>query len=296
VREPGDAAARLARLDRAAGPAARNLRTALGSIRFEGLAETQARAIDERWGGFARPPSGEAGLVVRCVGGDGEGWLPRWRPGERYRLEAGTTEGSDVLVRSYHFAMMPLAGPVWRLAIEETPDEPSGRILDNAARYLVARLALLRSGLAFHGAGLYRKGRAWIFAGPSGAGKTTAVALSGPAESLGDDFAVAVPHGGGWATCALPFDNAERAAETPVEGLLPLARVCRLYQAPEHRLERPHGVMAQASLLACVAFPWAIPDLAERAADAVAALATSGTFVHLRFARDPGFWRLLECA
>jgi hypothetical protein len=58
-------------------------------------------------------------------------------------------------------------------------------------------------------------------------------------------------------------------------------------------VERPSGVLAQASLLACAAFPWALPDLAERLGGSVAAFAASGLFGHLHFALDPGFWPLL---
>jgi hypothetical protein len=117
--------------------------------------------------------------------------------------------------------------------------------------------------------------------------------LSSPSTSLGDDFAVIVPHEGGWAAPALPFDNAEIAPEKPARGLFPLAGVWRLFQADRHRVERPSGVLAQASLLACTAFPWALPDLADRTGEAVAALAASGLFGHLHFAPDPGFWPLL---
>jgi hypothetical protein len=73
-----------------------------------------------------------------------------------------------------------------------------------------------------------------------------------------------------------------------------LAGVWRLFQAKHHRVERPSGVMAQASLLACAAFPWALPDLADRAGESVAAIAASGLFGHLHFALDRGFWALLS--
>ena len=288
-----EARARLHALDRSAGNAARDLTIGADTIRFGGLTDAIAAALDARWGGFLGGPGDvEPSLAVRLVRGDGAGWLPRWRPGERYRLEADAEQG-PLVVRSYHFALVPELTGAWRLAVQEQEDEPVGRILDNAARYLVARLAIERGGLAVHGAGLRRKGRAWIFAGPSGSGKTTATRLSAPAESLGDDFAIALPFEGGWATPALPFDNREVAAPDPVRGLIPLSGLWRLYQAKEHQVERPTGVMAQASLLACAAFPWALPDLAERAGVSVAAIAASGIFGHLHFARDPGFWALL---
>lgn len=289
-----EARARLHSLDRSAGNASRDLTIGADTIRFVGLTEGLAAILDARWGGFLSAVGGaEASLVVRTVRGDGAGWLPRWRPGESYRLEADATAG-PLVVRSYHFALVPELSGAWRLAVEEQDAEPVGRILDNAARYLAARLALLRGGLAVHGAGVRRGSRAWIFAGPSRSGKTTAVRLSATAESLGDDFAIALPFEGGWAAPALPFDNREVAPRDPVRGLTPLAGLWRLFQAKHHRVERPSGVMAQASLLACTAFPWALPDLADRTGESVAAIAASGIFGHLHFALDPGFWDLLS--
>jgi hypothetical protein len=289
-----EARARLHALDRSAGSAARDLTIGVDTIRFSGLTDGVAAILDARWGGFLAPTGiAEPAVAVRLVRGDGAGWLPRWRPGEGYRLEADAA-GGPLVVRSYHFALVPEISGGWRLAVLEQDDEPVGRILDNAARYLVARLAIERGGLAVHGAGVRRQARAWIFAGPSGSGKTTATRLSAAAESLGDDFAIALPFEGGWAAPALPFDNSEVAPPHPVRGLTPIAGMWRLYKAQQHRVERPTGVMAQASLLACAAFPWALPDLAERAGESVAAIAASGMFGHLHFALDSGFWSLLS--
>ncbi len=285
--------ARLAGLNRPEGSAARDLTIGVETIRFIDLSDAFAAALDARWGGFvAAAGTAEPRIVVRAVRGDGADWLPRWRPGESYRLEADA-EAGPLVVRSYHFALGPEPTGAWRLAVEADGGEPLGRVLDNAARYLVARLAIEKGGLALHGAGVRRGGRAWVFAGPSGAGKSTAVRLSAPAVSLGDDLAVVLPIEGGWAAPALPFDNAEVAPRAPVRGLTPLAGVLRLFKAERHRVEHPSGVLSQASLLACAAFPWALPDLADRAGESVARLAASGLFSHLHFALDSGFWPLL---
>jgi len=287
-----EARARLSRLDRPVGSATRDLTIGTDTIRFEGLSEGVAVVLDARWGGFLRPArAGAARMVVRTVRGDDETWLPRWQPGDGYRIEADAA--GPLVVRSYHFALGPEASGAWRLAVHEQTDEPVGRIIDNAARYLVARLAIESGGLALHGAGVRRDERAWIFAGASGSGKTTATRLSLPAESLGDDFAVVLPKDGGWATPALPFDNTEAAPSSPVPGLTQVSGVLRLFKSERHRLERPTGVLAQASLLACAAFPWALPDLVDRSGESVAALAASGLYGHLHFAPNPGFWVLL---
>jgi hypothetical protein len=286
--------ARLQRLDVPAGNVTRDLAIGNDAIRFEGLSDAYAATLDARWGGFATAAQATAPrIVVRVVRGDETSWLPRWQPGEAYRVEADAVAG-PLVVRSYHFALGPEVSGSWRLAVEAGGGEPVGRVIDNAARYLVARLAIERGGIALHGAAVRRDGRAWVFAGKSGAGKSTASRLSAPAESMGDDLAVIVPVRGGWAAAALPFDNLETAPADPVRGLTPLGGVFRLFQSERHVLERPSGVWAQASILACTAFPWAIPDLADRAGESIARLAASGLFGHLHFALDPGFWPLLS--
>jgi hypothetical protein len=289
-----EARARLSRLDRLAGRGSGDLTIGDEVIRLMGLTDSIASMLHARWGGFFSPAGGGAPQVlVRTVSDDGDDWLPRWRAGEGYRVEADAA-GGPLVVRSYHFALGPEIGGAWRLAVHESAAEPVARVVENAVRYLVARRAIERGGIAVHGAGVKRSGKAWIFAGASGSGKSTAVRLLQPVTSLGDDFAVIVPAGGGWASPALPFDNAETAPSDPERGLVPLGGIFRLFKADRHRVERPTGVLAQASLLACAAFPWALPDLADRAGESIARLASSGLYGHLHFAVDPGFWSVVE--
>lgn len=260
-------------------------------IRFTGLDAERDNLLAERWEGFWTPPAGDASLTVATVQGDGSPWLAYGQPGERYRLEAERTS-DGVLIASYHFALMPESPSAWKLAVEDTSKEPIGRILDNAARYLTARLVVEGGGVPLHGAGVLRDGRAFVFAGPSRSGKTTAVSLSAPGTSLGDDFAVLLRTPRGWEVPAVPFDNAETAPATNPPA--PLALVCRLHQAAAPRLERPQGPMAHAALMACAAFPWALPDLLDRLHDAVDDVVTSGHFAELWFAKEPSFWELLD--
>jgi hypothetical protein len=264
------------------------------TIRLDGLDAETARIVEGRWGGFVRdaataPPS--ALVHVRRASAS----LPLLHalPGEPYRMEVAAGPG-PIMVRSYAFAIGAAEGFAWRLAVAPANDEPRGRILDNAARWILARLAIEAGGLPFHGAGVLRRGRAFIFAGPSGSGKTTAVRLTGTEASLGDDFAVAVPRGGAWSVYAVPFDNAEAARQDPERGPFPLAAVYRLFQAKEARVDRPAAPRAHASLMACVAFPRALPDLAPRVDDAVDRLVAARLFAHLEFAIDPGFWSAID--
>ena len=88
----------------------------------------------------------------------------------------------------------------------------------------------------------------------------------------------------------MPFDNAESAKHEPREGEFPVACVLRLHQATRDRIERPSDVLAAASLLGCAAFPWALPELADRLLDQINRFIAAGGFAHLHFRKHPDFW------
>lgn len=291
-RAPADAA-RLRALDRPCGTRSAVLRTALANLRLDGLSDAQAGILSKRWGPFLDTGArGPTDVRVRFLHADVPSWLTPWGWGERYRIVA-SVEGDGVFVRSYYFAIAAAGPASWRVAICPNEAEPLGRTLDNALRWLAARIAVDSGGIALHGAGVLRAGRAHVFAGPSGSGKSTAVRLSFPGVSLGDDLAVLVPGRGGWKTAALPFDNSEAVTSPPPEGLQPVAGVWRLFKDSAHRLERPAGALAVSSLSSCVASAWSMPDREREMGTAVDAIVRASIFGHLHFAPDPGFWALI---
>jgi len=293
----------LAAAREAFGAESRLLRVGAADLRIGGLDARLAGVLERRFGPFLGPddPASPA-YVLRLFRPPRPRWLTQEEAGELYRLESLGTAAERVVV-SYHFALCEEPGPsaaagpgaarAWRVALVDDAPEPVGRILDNVARFLAARAAIDRGGFALHGAAVLRDGRAHVFAGPSRSGKSTAVRLSRPATSMGDDFAVLVPEGGRWCVPALPFDNAERIDHEPPPGLVPLATVWRLFQAPRHAVERPARLAAIASLLGCVAFPWAVPEAADLLLARAAEIVEQGRFGHLQFRPDPGFWSLL---
>jgi hypothetical protein len=274
-------------LERPLGEERRDLVLGDLRIRLEGLGAGLAGDLERRWGAFLQPASSTAaGHVLRFFQSAATGWLSPWRPGEHYRLEALDAGGSR-LILSYHFALCaePAAGE-WRVAISSEPEEPIERLVENAARYLVARIGAESGGFVLHAAGVLHEGRAWLLAGPSRAGKTTAVGLCAPALSLGDDLGLVLPGGGGWRTTAMPFDNSERIEHDPPRGWLPVAGILRLRQAVETRIEKPPVSLGVAALMSCAAFPWALPDLADALLEQVRAFVQEGRFGELHFTPD----------
>jgi hypothetical protein len=284
---------RLANLKETRGSDARDLRVGAWVVRIVGLDRPLGQALDERWGPFVGPIEGDpATLELRVVDAGRDSWLPGPDgPQERYRMEAYGKADGRVIV-SYNFALgwETAAGGAWSVAISRDVQEPTGRLLENVVRYLLAVLALDNGGFAMHCAGVLHEGRAYLYAGPSRSGKSTAVSSSVPARSLGDDFGLVIPEGRGWWAPGLPFDGSERTPEDAPRGLYPVAAIWRLYQAPETGLDRPPAPLASASLLSCVAFPWAYPERAGEILEHVGRFIDESCFGHLRFAKDSNLY------
>jgi hypothetical protein len=289
--------ARLWRARRPLGERSAMLTVGDRSIRLEGLRPELLAALQVRWGAFLRDRASEPSLTtVQLRRAGSEGWLGRAQSGEAYRVEAAGDDAHRLVV-SYYFAV-GAGGPGegWRVAVTDRAPERLDRIVENAIRVVVACLAVDRGGFAMHAAAVARDGRAWILAGPSGAGKSTAVGLLAPAIGLGDDFALVVPSNRGWGAPALPFDNSERIRHQPPTGLTPVAAILRLYQDRTTRVEPPPADQAVASLMACTAFPWAMPERASALLGQVARFVAEGGFRHLHFARDADLWSHLNRA
>jgi len=283
---------RLRSAARPRGAECRDLTIGRWRLRIEGLDVGLAQLLAPRWGGFFSSASAEPAVrTLRLVDAGAAPFIPGPVAGQVYRIEtAAKTDG--IALRSFHFALGCDAPPaLWRCALAEPEGEPIDRAFENAVRCLIARLAVEEGGFALHGAGVERRdGRTWILAGPSRAGKTTAVSLARDVKSLGDDFAVVVSTTGGWGAAAVPFDNTERAPLDAPAGLLPLERIYRLFQAPKTRVVVPPKFRALPSLLACAAMPATMPDLAQRLLANVESYIDSGTFAELYFPKSPEFW------
>ena len=277
-------------LERPRGGEVRALLLGGRSLRLEGLDPPLAEEMQRRWGPFlSRHSTAEPFCTLRFFSGGRRRWLER-SYGESYRIEA-VNDPPQRVVFSYNFAICADASPrTWRAALCDAPDEQPGRVFENVVRYAVARMALELGGFALHAAGVLREGRAYIFAGPSLSGKTTVVSRAAPAESLGDDFALVVPADGGWQAPGLPFDNSERITGTPPQGMFPVAGIWRLVQAEQNRVEGLPPGLAVASLLACTAFPWAMPEESATLVSHVRSYLEHGSFAHLHFTKRADFW------
>jgi hypothetical protein len=139
-------------------------------------------------------------------------------------------------------------------------DDPTG-LVTTLRTALSARLPL-DGGVLVHAAALSRRGRAMVFFGPSGIGKSTLAARS-PWRVLDDELAAVLPRrdGGPHRVSSAAFPAHQQAtcgsAEEPDEP--PLACLVELAQGPRFHLERLERSTALRRLLGSLVVPPAPP-------------------------------------
>lgn len=270
---------------------------AAGGIRatLRGLSSRQKSELAARYGIFAR--GGDAAdLEVTFVRSPRPAFLRvRQRvPAEVYRLLT-RDEGTEKVAWSYEWAAR------WDRAgrsaiVAATTDERVvfDRIVENFLRVVFAHMAIERGAMLLHGAGVVRDGKAWIFFGPSGAGKTTVTTLSGGAHVLSDDLVMIVPgEAGRFAACSVPF----RGLLTPpatVDRCFPLGGMFRLVQDTEDRIEPLELPLAVGALVQSLPFVTEGASAMPAVLGVASAVASSVPVSRLHFRKGPGFWKVID--
>lgn len=165
-----------------------------------------------------------------------------------------------------------------------------------AARTVVSFLCEDRGYLLVHASGVLRRDGVWLFIGPCASGKTTiATGLGGGgAPFCVDRCIIAFDETGRALAHSTPFSDAGRALGGRLSG--PIAGLVFIEQAPDHEV-RPMNVFEATRELfkQCLAFS-RDRERIERTLKTVGALAGSGLCFKMRFAKNDGFWHLLEHA
>ncbi len=286
---------------------------AVGPLRFrlEGLSRLQAERLCGRFAPFVEAGEGIADLAIalRRAGVVSFLRLPSGSEPETYRLGSRAARGRLALW-SYEFAgwVEPAARRAMLAVVEE--DGPLfERGLENFLRIMTASFILEHGGFLFHASGVVRGGRAYVFFGPSGAGKTTVTHLSKPIGApgenrgghvvgagdtvLSDDLTLVIRRGDRYEACGIPFGLAHhRVPETG--GSFPIASFNRLVQSRRVARERIDGARAVAEVASCLPFVMQETRQAERALQAVARALESIPVHRLEFRKDDGFWDVVE--
>ncbi|QFU74590.1 hypothetical protein EY643_02380 [Halioglobus maricola] len=173
-------------------------------------------------------------------------------------------------VASMDFSAKPAAGSI---GVAQEPELPDVAVLDNCLRLITVHAALDNGGAVLHSAGLERNGRAYLFCGRSGVGKTTLCHKAAPmgCQVLSDDLNLVLPSAQGFAAHAVPFTGEygrtlnhlgsgdhyplaalvllEQGEELSLESVPPAVAVSRLYVTSPFANEQAHQAEALMAVL-----------------------------------------------
>lgn len=169
----------------------------------------------------------------------------------------------------------------------------SAYAVDSFLRTLLALYLPQHGGVLLHASAVRHEGRGYLFAGRSGAGKTTvARLLADRAEVLSDELVAVRRTPAGWQVFGTPFwgDFARAGANLSAS----LHAVYLLRHAKQHHLEPLPRRDALTAILRCSLQFAEGAQVAEWMLSVVSALAREVPTYRLHFLPDAGFWTLLE--
>jgi hypothetical protein len=130
---------------------------------------------------------------------------------------------------------------------------PSPYAIDSVLRIIHSLILAKRGGFLLHAASAIRSGHAFLFAGVSGAGKTTISRLApSDATLLTDEISYVIRREHGYCACGTPF--AGELARVGDNVSAPIKAVFLLEKGPENRIEDVDEAEAVRSLLRHVLF------------------------------------------
>jgi hypothetical protein len=183
---------------------------------------------------------------------------------------------------------------------EWNPSTARGRIqqtlnpysLDSVLRIVHTLLLAREGGFLLHASSAIRNGRAFLFSGVSGAGKTTMARLAPPdAALLTDEISYVTRQEGRYAAVGTPFfGELARAGENlqaPIEALYLLAK------GPENKIEPITGTDAVCGLLGNILFFARDPEFVNLVFNTACDFAARIPVRRLTFAPDTSVWELI---
>jgi hypothetical protein len=163
--------------------------------------------------------------------------------------------------------------------------------LDSLLRILLTMVLLPQRGFLLHAATVVRDGRAYVFAGRSGAGKSTVASLSPSGTVLTDEISLLRFTDDCWHAYGTPFWGEFRAAGQNQH--YPIAGIYSLVQAKEHRIEPMSTKEILRALLPCVLFFSSKPDANEVLLRLLLEAVRQIPCFRLHFRREAGFWQVI---
>jgi hypothetical protein len=175
-------------------------------------------------------------------------------------------------------------GHIW-----QTPNPFS---LDSVLRIVHTLILAREGGFLLHASSAIRNGRAFLFSGVSGAGKTTMARLAPPdAALLTDEISYIIRNEDRYDAVGTPFyGELARAGENlqaPIEALYLLAK------GPENKIETLEGAEAVRGLMGNILFFARDPEFVKLVFDSALDFAARVPIRRLTFRPDPSVWELI---
>ena len=164
--------------------------------------------------------------------------------------------------------------------------------LDSVIRIVITLVLAGEGGMLMHASSAIRNGRAYIFTGVSGVGKTTISRLA-PADThlLTDEMSFIRRDGDGYRAFGTPF--AGELAKPGENMSAPLAGIFLLAQGPENRIDELSPTEAVRGVLANILFFAQDQALVKAVFDSAIALAAKVPVRRLTFLPDARVWELI---
>jgi hypothetical protein len=163
--------------------------------------------------------------------------------------------------------------------------------LDCLLRILLTWMLLPRAGFLLHAATVIRDGRAYLFTGKSGAGKSTVASLAPEGSVLTDELSLVRREDGVWQAYGTPFWGEFRAGDSNTSA--PIAGIFRLVQAAENHVIPLRPVEFLRAMIGNVLFFSRQPADSQRLLNIISQAAQELPGYILEFRKDRTFWEVL---
>jgi hypothetical protein len=164
--------------------------------------------------------------------------------------------------------------------------------LDSLIRILLSLLLLDQGGFLLHAATIVRNGRAFVFTGRSGAGKSTIASFAPEGCVLTDEISLVRLFNGEWHAFGTPFWGEFRGIGS--NRRVPLAGIYQLVQAKKNHAQRLEPAAALRALLPNVLFFSSETRRTKQLLDILTGLVGQLAVFRLCFLPHVEFWRVIE--
>ena len=254
-----------------------------------------------------------AGIVFRITGLDalGRAWVEqRYAPFLSRR--ASTVEVDVAPTERYRPGRAPRPSATWsdgHFALTSAPSRADGDLARHRVRFrtgpgpalnpdlfrlLCGFLLLQEGGVVLHASAVVDRGRAWVFSGASGSGKTTIAGLAGDRRVLNDETIALRPGARGWNACATPFYGSGGPEMAQANERSPIRALCFLRKADRFAHRRLSPAEAVGRAFPEVMLPKRDVRVAESLLAALATLSLCVPAYDLAFAPRAALWAYLD--